>query len=545
MTADDALFRARESFDRSAWAEAYSGLTAEDGLRRLDAEDLERLAVAAELIGRREAALGFRSRAHVEAVRTGDVARAVRCAIWLGLSLVQRGEMAQGSGWIARAARLVDESAYDGVERGFLIVPQALRALMGGEAAEAFARFDEIAAIARRYGDGDLTTLGRLGRGRSLIALGDVGRGVQLLDEAMIGIISGEASPLVAGIVYCSVIEACQSLFDLRRAQEWTTALSRWCEGQPELFLYRGECLVYRSELLRFHGSWQDATDEAQRAHDWLAGPPPEPAVADALYQLGELHRLRGALDAAETAYRDASAAGRPPEPGFALLHLARGDLGAAGAAIHRALAEAPDDPGRAKLLEPQVEIAVAAGDPRTARAAADELARLAEAFDAPLLRAMAARSDGMVRLAEGDVAAALGILRRAWEAWRDLDAPYESARVRVLIGRARRELGDSSGASLEFDAAREVFARLGAGPDFDRLETESGSPAMAPVGGLSPREVEVLQLVAAGMTNRSIAEALTISERTVDRHVSNIYTKLDVTTRAAATAWAYEHNLV
>ncbi len=545
MTQAEELGAGRQAYARKAWADAYRGLSSADAGGSLASEDLERLAIAAELIGRRDEALAARSRAHVEAVRTGDIARAVRCAIWLGLSLAQRGETAQAGGWISRASRLVEEAGYEGVERGYLLVPHALQSLLAGAPAEALPRFDEVAAIGDRHADPDLITLGRLGRGRSLIALGEVGRGIDLLDEAMVAVISGDASPIIAGIVYCSVIEACQSLFDLRRAQEWTTALSRWCESQPDLVLYRGECLVYRSELLRFHGSWQDAADEAQRAHAWLSGPPPEPAIGDALYQLGELHRVRGALEAAEGAYREASSWGRSPEPGFALLRLVQGDVAGAEAAIRGAMAEASDDPTRAKLLEPQVEIELAKGDLAAARDAALELARLAEAFDAALLRAMAIRADGAVRLAAGDAAGAIGVLRRAWEAWRDLDAPHEAARVRVRIGRARQELGDVDGGALEFDAAREVFQRLGAGPDLAWLEIESGSHQAWSVGRLSPRETEVLRLLAAGLTNRAIALDLTISERTVDRHVSNIYTKLDVATRAAATAWAYEHGVV
>jgi DNA-binding CsgD family transcriptional regulator len=361
----------------------------------------------------------------------------------------------------------------------------------------------------------------------------------------MVSVTAGEVSPIIAGIVYCSVIEACQDLFDLRRAQEWTAALSRWCEAQPDMIPYRGQCLVYRAELMRFHGAWGEATDEAQRARIWLSRPPPEPGVGEALYQLAELDRLRGASGAAETAYREASSWGRSPEPGLALLRLGQGDVAAAVAAIRRALAEAADDLVRARLLEPQVEIALAAGDVITARGAAEALAGLAESFDAPLLRAMATRSDGAVRLAEGDIEGALATLRRAWDAWRDLDAPYEAARVRVRVGRACGEIGDLAGATMEFDAARDVFERLGAAPDLAWLEKEAGRSDPARIAGLSPRELEILRSVASGKTNRAIAEGFTISERTVDRHVSNIFTKLDVSTRAAATAWAYEHGIV
>ena len=365
----------------------------------------------------------------------------------------------------------------------------------------------------------------------------------------MTAVIAGEISPIVSGIVYCAVIEACHQLYDLRRAQEWTSALTRWLDSQPDLVPFRGNCLIYRAELMRLHGAWQDATVEAERARVLLSRPPPEPGVGEAIYQLAELDRLRGAFESAESGYREAGSWGRLPEPGHALLRLAQGDVGAASTAIRRAQAEAVDDLVLSRLFEPAVEIALAAGDVVIAREAADRLADLGAQADAPLLRAMALRADGAVRLAEGDVEGALGVLRRAWEAWAALDAPYDAARVRVLTATACATLGDADGAALEADAAREVFERLGATPDLARLDAGVGTSADADAagapGGLSAREVEVLRLVAAGLTNRAIADALTISERTVDRHVSNIFTKLDVSTRAAATAFAYEHGLV
>jgi DNA-binding CsgD family transcriptional regulator len=540
---DPALAAGRLAYERRAWGEAYERLSAADAAGDAAAADLERMAIAAYMLGRPDDSTAAGARAHVEAVRTGDVGLAIRSAYGLGMEYMQRGEMAQGGGWLARGARLAEESGYDGVEPGFLLIPQALQSLMAGRAADAFGIFEQVAAIAERFDDADLRTMGRLGRGQSLIAMAETRRGVALLDEAMTAVIAGEISPIASGIVYCAVIEACQSMFDLRRAQEWTAALERWWESQPDMIPFRGNCLVYRAELMRFHGAWGEATDEAQRAREWLSRPPPEPAVGEAIYQLAELDRLRGAFEAAEAGYREAGTWGRLPEPGLALLRLAQGDIAAASAAIRRAMAEASDEMVRARMLEPAAEIALGAGDVVAARDAADRLSEIADGLDAPLLRAMAARTDGTVRLAEGDVEGALAILRRAWEAWRELDAPYEAARVRARAARACRALGDLDGAAVESAAAREVFERLGAAPDIAALET--GSDAAALPGGLSTREVEVLRLVAAGLTNRAIADALTISERTVDRHVSNIFTKLDVSTRAAATAFAYEHGLV
>jgi DNA-binding CsgD family transcriptional regulator len=282
--------------------------------------------------------------------------------------------------------------------------------------------------------------------------------------------------------------------------------------------------------------------EEARRAFDRFLQPSGHPAAGAAAYQLAELHRLRGEAAEAEEAYRRASRWGREPQPGLALLRLAQGQPAAAQAAIRRALEEAVDLPGRARLLPAAAEIALAAGDRAAARAAAGELAEAAGRLDAPLLDATAAAASGAVRLADGDARAALVDLRAAWAAWRELGAPYEAARARVGIGLACRALGDPDSAALELDAARAVFEELGAAPDLAGLERLTGR---APAGGLTPREVQVLRLVATGKTNRAIAAELLLSERTVDRHVSNIFTKLGVSSRAAATAWAYQHQLV
>jgi DNA-binding CsgD family transcriptional regulator len=543
-TTEDPLERGRRAFAAQAWAEALDQLVAADAGRSLEIEDLERLATAAHMLGRADDATRAWERAHQAAVRAGDIPRAVRHAFHLVMGFGQRGDVAQAGGWFARASGLVDAIGSDAVERGYLLVPQALRALDSGDPSGAFTIFDEAAAIAARFDDPELSTLGRLGRGQCLIAMGETARGVALLDEAMVAVTAGEVSPINAGIVYCASIEAFQAIFDLRRAQEWTTALSRWCDDQPDLVPFRGRCLVYRAELMQFHGLWQEAIAEAGRAADWLSRPPPEPAIGEARYQQAELHRLRGDDAAAEQGYREASQWGRRPDPGLALLRLAQGDNDAAGASIRRAIDEA-DEFSRPRLLEPYVEIMLAGRDVATARAAADELAALAIRFDATLPRAIASRADGIVQLAEGDARGALATLRRAWELWLDLEAPYESARVRVQLAMACRAVGDTETAELELASARRVFADLGAVRDVARVDDLVARADAVRGSGLSRREIEVLRLVADGQTNREIAGELGISERTVDRHVSNLFSKLDVSTRSAATAYAYEHRLI
>jgi DNA-binding CsgD family transcriptional regulator len=541
----DALDRGRSAFVTQTWSDAVAALTEADRAAPLEPDDLERLAIAAWLTGRDVESAEAWARAHHQLLARGEPRRAARCAIWLGFGLVLRGEMVRGGGWMARARRVLAGGPADLAEHGFLLWWDAFQAFVAGDAAAALAGFERAAAVGERHGDPNLAALGRVGAGRARIRLGDAGAGVTLLDEAMVAVETGELSPIVVGDLYCTVLEGCQELFDLRRAQQWTEVLTGWCAAQQDLVPYRGQCLLHRAELLALHGAWPDALEEARRAVGGFLEPTGHPAAGAAAYQQGELHRLRGEATEAEAAYRQASRWGREPQPGLALLRLAQGQTVAAGAAIRRALDEAGDPPARARLLPAQVEIALAGGDVPAARAAAGELARVAAGLEAPLLAATAAAAEGAVLLAEGDPRAALAALRGAWAAWRELEAPYEAARAREGIGLACRALGDQDSAALELDAARWDYQRLGAAPDLARVEALAGGGPAGTAGGLTAREVEVLRLVATGQTNRAIAAELVLSERTVDRHVSNILTKLGVPSRAAATAWAYEHGLV
>lgn len=545
MTAADTLAQVRNAFERQAWAEVHARLSVADREAALDPEDRERLATASYLLGRDEESSDAWGRAHQDYLGRGDVRRAARCAFWLAFGLLNRGETARGHAWVARARRLLDEGAQDCVERGYLRLPAALQRIDEGDYERAAAEFDEAVRIGRRFGEPDLVALSRHGQGRCSIRMGRIDEGVSLLDEAMVAVDAGELSPIVVGDVYCSVIAGCLEISDLRRAREWTMRMHRWCEAQAELVAYNGQCLVRRAEILQLHGNWPEADDAAREASRRCLQGPDQAALGAAWYQRAELHRLRGETADAEDAYREASRRGRSPQPGLARLRLAEGRADAAATAMRAALDAAKEPRTRSTLLPVHVEVMLAVGDLAAARLAADELAKIAAVRDAPLPRAVADEARGAILLAEGDAQGALGVLRRAWTAWQEIDAPHSAARVRVLIGTACTRLGDKDAAEMELDAARRVFQELGAVPDLLRVEALSRRAQPRNAGGLSRREVEVLRLVATGRTNRAIAAELFISERTVERHVSNIFAKLDLSSRAAATAYAYRHLLV
>ena len=545
MVSDDALRHARANYDRQSWRQAHELFCAADRDEPLGPDDLDRLATCALMIGNESESVDIWAKAHHEFLARSAVEQAARCAFRIGYGLAFRGQIAHGSGWLARARRVLDDAEADSVVRGYLLLPDAFRAAMAGEFARAHELFTEAEVIGQRFGDGDLMAFGRQGQGRTLIKLGRLAEGVALLDEVMVAVTAGELMPMSVGDIYCSVIDACSEIFDLRRAGEWTAALEKWCEAQPDHIPYRGMCLIHRAEILQVQGSWADALGEAERACDRLLIPPPRPAAGRACYQRGELHRLRGELDKAEASYRQAAELGRKPQPGLALLRLAQGDKEAALGSIRLAVDRARSPVVRSRMLGAFVEILLAVNDTEPARGAASELAEIAQSLDAPFLRAAAAHCAGAVDLAEGNAERALSSLHNARDIWRELDAPYDEARTRELIALASRALGDEDTAALELDAARAMFERLGASTDVAKLKQSARrEPSRTPTR-LTARELEVLGLVATGKTNRAIADALGLSEKTVARHVANIFTKLDLTSRAAATAYAYRNRLV
>ena len=545
MTAVDAareLERGRDAFADLAWGDALRALERadRDGAARRGgpraAGDVRPTCWAASTTS--SSCLERAHRAHADG---GDPLRAARCATFLGLHLAVRGEMGRATGWFGRAQRLVDAEERESAERGYLLLPIAIQSEMAGDNEAGLAAAESAAEVALRFRDPDLLALAVQLQGRNLIKGGRVEEGLALLDEAMLAVAAEELAPIITGIVYCGVIAGCEEAYDLRRAQEWTDALSRWCERQPEMVAFSGRCLAHRAEIMQVHGAWGDALAEAHRARERCERAMSPMDAGQALYLQGEVHRLRGDFAAAEDAYRDANRSGREPQPGLALLRLAQGDARAAGGAIHRAIAESAEPLERARLLPACAEIAVAAGDAEAARGAADELAEIAGRYRSPMLSAISGQVLGAVELAEGAPSAALLPLRRALRIWQELGAPYEAARTRVLVGMACRALGDEDTAGLELEAARGAFEQLGAAPDLARIAPAAGRQAH----DLTPRELDVLRLVAAGRSNRQIAAELVVSEHTVARHVQNILAKLRVPSRTAAAAFAFEHGLL
>jgi DNA-binding NarL/FixJ family response regulator len=538
------LSRGRQAYAENAWGQAYESLTCGDQEQTLSAQDLELLARAAYMLGRDEEYAHSLERAYHAYLDAGDVASAACCAWWIGHGQLFRGEPAPARGWFARGQRLV-ERAGDCVARGYLAIPVVFEHSSHGDYIAAHAGAVEIAEIAERFGDPDLVTIAMMEQASALLRLGRRDEGLRLVDETMVAVSAGELSPIVAGIVYCNTIAFCRDLYELRAAQEWTSALTEWCARQPEMLAHQGVCLVHRAELMTLAGAWQAALEEARRAAEhFVRGVLNRRALGEAAYREGELHRLRGEVAAAEKSYAEAIRRGREPQPGLSLLRLSQGKKAAAAAAVRRALSEADDWTRRASLLPAQVETELAVGGRERARAAASELDDIAQDHSSEVLFATAAKAAGVVAAAEGDAQRALLALRRALHSWQELEAPYEAAQTRVLLSGACRSLGDLETAALELAAAREAFVWLGARPDIARVDALAGR-TRGDAHGLTARELEVLRLLAAGKSNHEIAGALIISERTVARHVQNIFAKLGVSSRTAASVFAVEQKLL
>jgi len=537
----DDLLRARAAFDRRDWLAAYGGLSeaAQDGL---SAEDFVRLATVAYLVGRKNDCIQALQRAYQLHLDNGAVLPAVRAASWLAQVLLTSGETAIGGGWVGRAQRLLVDVEGDVVERGYVAIHAMFRHIFADDLEPAMDLAHEVADYGRRFADPDLVTMGLNAQGRILLYLGRVPDGLALLDEAMVAIAAGEVSPIFAGEVYCSMIEACQEIADFDRAARWTSALTTWCDEQPGLVPFTGQCAVHRGQIMRIHGAFDEALTEFDLAVRRYRESNTLDAAGLAMAERGDVLRVRGDFGGAAAAYDAAIGFGHEPQPGLALLWLAQRRTAAAVAAVQRLLREVTGPVHRSRLLPAAVEVLLADGQADAAAELAGELRSIAASFGCAPVQARSDHASADVALAMGDAASALQLLRRERGVWERLGARYETARCCVLIGRALRALGDNESAIAELTAARRTLAQLGARP----AEDEAAALIRPTLPrGLTEREVEVLRLVATGKTNPEIAALLVLSEKTVGRHLSNIFTKIDVTTRTAAAAFAYEHHLV
>ena len=545
MTTADAaslLENAREAYRRRDWVAAREGFSAARELAELPVDDVNALADAAWWVGAVDESLEAAEEAYRRFLQGDRPAQAAMSALQVGYSLYLRGDDVMGSGWMSRAQRLLRDVP-ETVEHGYLLYMDVEAGLDGPDLDTIVATAERVQDFGRRYDDPNLRAVGTMGAGRALLRQGKVTEGMALLDEAGLAVRAGDLTPDWAGNIYCHLIAACYELADLRRAGEWIEALTTWCEQLSPATLFTGICRVHRAQVFQLHGSWAQAEAEAERVCEELATIHPA-SVAEGSYAIGEIRRLRGDLTGAERAYLKANDLGRDPQPGLALLRLSGGDVEAATASIRAALAGTSERLPRARLLEASVEIALAADDLGAAVAACEELERITSVFASSGLEAATRRARGAVLLRQGQAGAALEILHDACRRWRDLRAPYEAAKVRLLLAEAYRGLGDDDAASRELDAAEEVFAQLGAPLEAARAaELRTGATPHLP-GGLTAREAEVLGLVATGGSNHEVATALFISEKTVARHLSNIFTKLGVASRTEAAAYAFANGL-
>jgi DNA-binding CsgD family transcriptional regulator len=517
-----------------AWDDEYRRFAAREAEKALDVEEIDRLATAAYMTGRDQESFDAWARGHHRCVELGDVARAVRFGARLAQALGFTGDIARSSGWVERSRRLLDGANVDCVERGFIDHAAGMcRIFEEGDIAAARACFTRAIKIGEKFHNSELLTFARMGEGRCMIYLGEIGEGLSLLDEAMVAVEAREIPPMAVGDAYCTVIDACFELFDMRRCEQWTDSFTRWCDAQQGLVLYRGHCLLHRAELLMLHGAWSEGVTVAHAACKLLHDPMNALALGGAHYLEAELHRLRGEFELAERAYERANSFGCQPQPGMALIRLAQGRVDVAASQLRRRLAESDQPIDRARILCAGTEILLAVGDIDGARKAADELSSIATELGSPLLRGHAALATGSVLLASGEATGALVALRRAVGDWIELRVPYEEARTRLLIADACEFLGDADTAGMERRAASSTL---------NALRRDAERPL---ADGLTARETEVLTLVAQGKTNRAIAAELCISEKTVASHLNHIFTKLGLASRSAATAYAYQHDLV
>ncbi|HEX9683275.1 MAG TPA: LuxR C-terminal-related transcriptional regulator [Acidimicrobiales bacterium] len=544
MTADapDTLAVARGHLARWAWDEAFDAArSAGVAPGRAEADRLDMVAEAAWWLGRLDECIDAREQAYARYEAVGDRLRAGQCAVWLWEHHQMKARPAIAGAWLRRARHAL-EADTESIEFGNLVLREAELAHGSGDLDGATTLARDALRLGQELPSADLEAEALQTIGRVLIDAGRAADGLAHLDEAMLSAVEGRLGPYTTGKVYCSLISACEELGDLRRAAEWTDATLRWSSENHPLAMWPGICRVHHAALLQLRGDWGAAEREARQACVELDGFH-VPNVAAGYIEIGEIRRRLGDLHGAEEAFARAEELCGQQSAGLALVRLAQRRVDEATAIITRMLAEHTSNQlARGKLLPARVQIAIAARDLDTATAAASELERIATDNESPVLSAAALSSRGRLQLAQGDTSAACATLRQAVQRWQQLEVPYEVATARLLLGQACRDGGDEDGATRSLASAAAIFDRLGASLDAGHIR-DLTSPSSLPAG-LTAREAEVLSLVASGQTNKEIAATLHRSERTVARHLSNIFTKVGVTSRTAAAGFAYENGL-
>lgn len=538
----DLLAAARDAYTRRDWPGAYRALSSIRQRSELDTDDLYALGDAAWWLGLIKETLSISEECYRRYLKEGRPLRAAMNALDAGFTWIMRGELAIGSGWLSRARQLLADQP-PCAEQAFLVWMDAAESLAAGDLDTALVAARQVQEAGQRFTSPTLTSLGLLTEGMVAIQRGELKRGFALLDEAMLPVLAGQVQPEWAGTIYCQMMAVCHDLADFNRARQWTAATQRWCEELSSAAMFLGICRIHRVQLMQLGGQWTRAEAEAAVACTELAEMNVD-VVAEAHYQWAELFRLRDDLPAAEREYRRVEELGRNPQPGLALLRLAQGQGDQAAAGLRVALADVPAaTPRRARLLVAQAEVALAEGDLATAVQADRELAGIADRLPTPGFTAWSHHTSGTVALAQDQVQEALDRLQAALQAYGELAAPYHAARVRVQMADAFERLGDAKAAAVERDSAVAVFAQLGARQQHRLLANKRQPHQLA--AGLTEREAEVLNQIAAGSTNKEVAATLVLSEKTVARHLANIYLKLGVTSRTAAASWAYQHGIV
>jgi DNA-binding NarL/FixJ family response regulator len=535
------LDAAREHHRASRWGQACEDYAVADATTELALDDLESWAEAAQVTGRIDVAIAVLARCFELRAHAGDVHGATRAMYWLWSAHVfARGEFATAAGWVERAGSLAAEQGSG--DYGWLLVPRAYGCIASGDYAAAEGLLHRATELGMGRGDIDLITIATTMRGRASLKLGSFEGGLALLDQAMVRILTRSTSPRATSVMFCAAIGSCYEVQEVARALEWSVALDQWLATLPRLGgAYFGNCRIYRAILMRLRGDWSRAESELEQACRDLAVDG-KLVVGHAWYELGELRRLQGEAGV-EEAFEKAIALGHVAQPGLALHRLSQGNVMAAASGLRRVLAERELAVDRLPFLPALVEVHLAAGQVDAAKDVIDEAERTAQNYPTTAMRALLDGARGAVALTEERFDDALARLREASDRWRELDAPLQTAQVGVRIAEACRALGDEEGALMELRAALATFERLGARPDESRVRTLlSGQDQQS--GTLSSREIEVLRLIVAGRTNAQIAAQLSLSERTVHRHVSNILTKLDVRSRTSAATYAVQHGL-